>query len=104
MVIQNPMKVKYIKLLNAEELVAKVVEETDTILEIKDPAIIMLRPAEKQGNMAVQMGHYCPHTKENLKLNKAHVLYMAEPHTDLVNGYKKIFGSGIVMPSVQLNG
>ena len=68
MVIQNPMKVKYIKLLNAEELVAKVVEETDTILEIKDPAIIMLRPAEKQGNMAVQMGHYCPHTKENLKL------------------------------------
>ena len=55
MVIQNPMKVKYIKLLNAEELVAKVVEETDTILEIKDPAIIMLRPAEKQGNMAVQM-------------------------------------------------
>ena len=54
--------------------------------------------------MAVQMGHYCPHTKENLKLNKAHVLYMAEPHTDLVNGYQKIFGSGIVMPSVQLNG
>ena len=86
MVIQNPMKVKYIKLLNAEELVAKVVEETDTILEIKDPAIIMLRPAEKQGNMAVQMGHYCPHT------------------TDLVNGYQKIFGSGIVMPNVQLNG
>ena len=48
MVIQNPMKVKYIKLLNAEELVAKVVEETDTILEIKDPAIIMLRPAESK--------------------------------------------------------
>ena len=52
MVIQNPMKVKYIKLLNAEELVAKVVEETDTILEIN----------------------------------------------------QKIFGSGIVMPNVQLNG
>ena len=48
MVIQNPMKVKYIKLLNAEELVAKVVEETDTILEIKETIEKDIKPDESE--------------------------------------------------------
>lgn len=92
------MTVKLIKLMNGEEICAKVKEENDTTITIEKPAIVMLAPNQK-GNLAVQMGPYCPHTDNPLPINKAHIVYSVEPGTELLNGYNKAFGSGLVMPS-----
>ena len=92
------MTVKLIKLMNGEEICAKVKEENDTTITIEKPAIVMLAPNQK-GNLAVQMGPYCPHTDNPLPITKAHIVYSVEPGTELLTGYNKAFGSGLVMPS-----
>ena len=97
------MTVKLIKIMNGEEICAKVTSEDDNTITIENPAIVMLRPDPKNGNnLAVSMGPYCPHTKDAIPVNKAHVLYTVEPNTELLNGYNKAFGSGLVVPNNQL--
>lgn len=95
--------VKLIKLMNGEELVAKVTSEDDTHIVVDTPAIVMLSPGQN-GNLSVQMGPYCPHTDKEIPLNRTHILYMVEPNVELLNGYSKAFGSGIVIPSQKLMG
>ena len=93
--------VRVIKMINGEEIVAKVKSENEDIVTVEKPAIVMMAPGEN-GNMSVQMGPYCPYTDDPLPIGKHVVVYMVEPNTELLNGYNKAFGNGLVMPSTQL--
>ena len=92
---------KLIKILNGEEIIAEVIKEDDETVTVKNPAIVMLAPGEG-GNMRVQMGPYCPHTTKNITFNKSLILFIVEPDSELVNGYNKAFGSGLVLPNQTL--
>lgn len=97
------LNIRLLKLINGEEILGKVVDETDTQIVVDKPVIIMLAPGQN-GNISVQMGHYCPHTEEKIAFNKQHVVFNVEPKTDLLNGYNSAFGSGIVVPNKTLLG
>ena len=94
-------KVKLIKLMNGEEIVASVKNENDETVTVEKAAIVMLAP-NQTGGLSVQMGPWCPHTDNPIPVNKNHILYSVEPGTELLNGYNANFGSGIVVPPKSL--
>jgi hypothetical protein len=94
---------KLVKVLNGEEIIAEVVKEDDEYITLKNPAIVMLSPGQ-DGNVTVQMGPYCPHTSKTIPMRKSLVLFVVEPDSELVNGYNKAFGSGLVLPNQTLTG
>ena len=52
----------------------------------------------------VQMGPYSAFTDKPISLNKSSVVYIAEPNTDILNSYNKMFGSGLVVPNQKIMG
>jgi len=91
------LNIKLIKMINGEEIIAKVKSENDTHIHVDKPAIVMMAPGQN-GNMSVQMGPYCPYTDNHLEIGKHTIVYVAEPNNELLNGYNKAFGSGLVVP------
>lgn len=98
------LNIQLIKLMNGEELIAKVKSEDDDTVTVENPAIVMLTPKPDGTGVSVQMGPYCPHTDKDISLNLTHILYRVEPTNELVNGYSKMFGSGLVIPDQTLIG
>ena len=83
------MDIKLVKLVTGEELITGLEIEGDTY-KLKDAAIIMLAPE------GVGMMPFCPFGKEGtVEVNVRHVIYVADPETEIRNAYNSKFGSGI---------
>lgn len=95
------MTVQVLKMINGEEIVASVKSENDDTVTVSKPAVVMLGP-NGSGGVQVQMGPWCPHSEDDVTLQKSHVLYRLEPNSELLNGYNTNFGSGLVVPPKRL--
>jgi hypothetical protein len=87
-------EVKIVRLTSGEELIAKV-EETDTNVTLKKPAILI--PAGKD---QLAFGQWLPYAniKNGIEISKDYVVFVIDPMNELVAQYEESFGSGLVVP------
>jgi hypothetical protein len=97
------MNVKVYKMINGEEIIGEVHNDLDKIVELKNPAQIMLQRTE--GGMGVGIAPYMPYATGNINLYKNAIAADCAPDQNLVNEYNRIFGAGIqVAPASALAG
>jgi hypothetical protein len=96
------MNVKYIKLLNGEELIAEVVTE-DLKTTIKNPIRLVLMPSKADPkNPQVGLAPWAEFSDDKeIVLDRSHILCIMTPIQEIVNQYNAIFG-GILAPSSKL--
>jgi hypothetical protein len=96
------MNVKYIKLLNGEELSAEVVTE-DLKTTIKNPIRLVLMPSKADPkNPQVGLAPWAEFSDDKeIVLDRSHILCIMTPIQEIVNQYNAIFG-GILAPSSKL--
>jgi len=94
--------VKYIKLLNGEELIAEVVTE-DLKTVIKNPIRLVIMPSRNDPkNPQVGLAPWAEFSDDKeIVLDRSHILAIMTPIQEIVNQYNSIFG-GIVAPSSKL--
>jgi len=87
-------EVKIVRLTSGEELIAKV-EETDTNVTLKKPAILI--PAGKD---QLAFGQWLPYAniKNGIEISKDYVVFVIDPMNELIAQYEESFGSGLVVP------
>jgi len=90
-------EVKIVRLTSGEELIAKV-EETDTNVTLKKPAILI--PAGKD---QLAFGQWLPYAniKNGIEISKDYVVFVIDPMNELVAQYEESFGSGLVVPKAK---
>ena len=96
------LNVKYIKLLNGEELVAEVlVDDLKTVL--KNPIRLVIVPSKADPKTpSVGLAPWAEFSDDKeITIDKSHILAVMSPIQEIVNQYNSIFG-GIVAPSSKL--
>lgn len=96
------LNVKYIKLLNGEELVAEVlVDDLKTVL--KNPIRLVIVPSKADPKTpSVGLAPWAEFSDDKeITIDKSHILAIMDPIQEIVNQYNSIFG-GIVAPSSKL--
>lgn len=96
------LNVKYIKLLNGEELVAEVVKD-DLRTIIKNPIRLVIVPSKADPKTpSVGLAPWAEFSDDKeITLDRNHILAIMTPIQEIVNQYNGIFG-GIVAPSSKL--
>ena len=98
------MAIKLVRLKSGEDLVADIDINTDAVT-LENPAMIM--PVGNPGTGGqVQMGFgpWVPFAKsKTFEVPREHIVFIADPADDIVNNYRQMFGSGIVVPEVKVN-
>lgn len=90
MLIENPIKVDdviSIKLIGAEEILAKLVEETTTAYVVKNPFSIMM---QMDGNMVPMPYIFGGDKNQNVPIMKSAVAAIVKTNSELKSHYIKI--------------
>lgn len=96
------MAVKCVRLTTGEELIGDITEH-DAGITIGTPANIFLQPNGK-GGLNVSLLPLFPYAeKKEFVFPKTYVVLMFSPNADLYNEYNRIFGSGLVIPTIDLD-
>lgn len=86
-------KVKMVRFISNEEIIAKVTE-TKTGIKIEKAAAIM-----PIGEGQLAMVPWLPHAKEDtIEIGMDRIMFTFEPLAELSNEYSTKFGSGLVVP------
>tara|TARA_Y100000389_G_C17466250_1_gene525907 strand:- start:4699 stop:4989 length:291 start_codon:yes stop_codon:yes gene_type:complete len=93
------MNVKLIRMSSGEDVVATIVDETDSVLKIED-AIVAIPTGEGKLGFA-PWSPIVSRSDKILPVNKNFVVYVAEVAEDIVNQYNQMF-SKIVTPANKL--
>lgn len=93
------MNVKLIRMSSGEDVVATIVDETDSVLKIED-AIVAIPTGEGKLGFA-PWSPIVSRSDKILPVNKNFVVYVAEVAEDIVNQYNQMF-SKIVTPTNKL--
>ena len=97
--------IKIYKLLSGEELIADMIEDTDTITA-KNAVSIVYQQTEK--GLGAGLAPFMPYVEDPVVIQRSAIASSGAPNRDMLNQYNKIFGSGIViagadeMPEVKL--
>lgn len=97
------MNLKLLKMISGEELLAEIINETDTHIEIKNPVRVVVMPTKT--NPQTPTVGFAPWAdfseQKNFTIHRAHVIVVMTPVQEFVNQYNQMFG-GIVAPSSKL--
>jgi len=93
--------IKALKLVNGEELIAAIEEESDTHITFTDPVACVLQRG-KDGAPVLGFMPWMQASNPPFTINKNHILVISEVADEVKNGYNQIFGAGIVVPPRQL--
>ena len=95
--------IRVFKLISGEELIAQIFNHYDRHIELKKPASIVMQRTEQ--GVGVGLAPYMPYATGNIDLHRTAIASDAEPDTQLVNEYSRLFGSGIqIAPASALAG
>lgn len=87
-------------MISGEELIAEVVKSNDVEYSLKNPSTIVLQ--QTQQGVGVGLAPYMPYSSGLVFLNRRAIASEAEPDTNMVNEYNRIFGSGIQIASADV--
>lgn len=91
------------KLVSGEEMIGEVFNPLADVVEIKNPAVVMLQRTEQ--GVGVALMPYMPYCDGNITFSKNTMVAEGEPSQNMVNEYNRIFGAGIqVAPASALAG
>ena len=97
------MSVKCVRLTNGEEIIAEVSELPDGKIGLRKPANIFLQP-DNQGNVKVALMPLFPYAeKPEFVFPSSIVVTIFPPSNALYNEYNRAFGSGLVIPTIDLD-
>ena len=87
-------EIKIVRLTSGEELIAKI-EETDTSVTLKNPAILI-----PTGKDQLAFGQWLPYAdiKDGVTIPKQYVVFVVDPVEEMSAQYDEAFGSGLVVP------
>ena len=88
--------IKVIKLNSSEELVTDITDNGDSYT-LSNPVSIVYQKTDK--GLGSGLAPYMPFATGDVTLFKTSIAAMADPSTDMLNEYNRIFGSGIVVAS-----
>lgn len=91
------MNVKLIRMSSGEDVVATIVNETDSVLEVEN-AIVAIPTGEGQIGFA-PWSPLVSKSDKTLPVNKNFVVYIAEVAEDIVNQYNQMFSKIVTPPS-----
>lgn len=101
------MSVFGIKLVNGDEIIAKV----DKVITGNFSKIKLVKPAiigflqNANGVPSLGLADYLVSSeKKEIFIEETHIIFMYEPRTDMLNAYNEMFGSGLVIPKPSLVG
>lgn len=90
--------VKIVKLSNSQEIIAKIMQETDTVLSVESPLILQpMRSGESSLSIGMMPFSWAGQPNAWVELNRAHVLCIMVPEDDLKTQYLAGL-SGISLP------
>lgn len=95
------MDLKALKLASGEEIVAEIVERTDSHTVIKNPLGCVMQRAQ-DGHPVMGFVPWMQAADSPFNLKNTMIVIEAEVALEVKNGYNQIFGSGIVVPPKQL--
>ena len=98
------MKIIALKLVTGEDILAEVVEITETFT-LKNPVgIAIVRGQNGQPNIGFSPFplHAEQKSGSTIDIHRTHVVYSYEPAEDFITNYDKIYGSGLIVPKSQL--
>lgn len=93
------MNVKIVKLSTGEDAICEVVNITTDSITIKNPMRLVPVGQGQLGIMPLVIG---AEENKNIVINRNHVLFIVEAEQDIINNYNSKYGSGIVLPTGQL--
>jgi len=95
--------VKILRLVNGQEVVAELVNEDETGIEIKNPVMVMVVPNKADpSNPNIGFAPWANFSDDKeFVLNKATVIAVMNPIKDFLNEYNRMFG-GLVLPPSNL--
>lgn len=92
------MSIKIVRLLNGEELIAKVLPSSSEIVKVENPVRIVVMPNKidpKTPNVGLAPWAEFSEDK-TFDIDKAHVLAIMTPIKEFVNQYNSLFGKLVV--------
>jgi hypothetical protein len=96
--------VKVFKMINGEEIIAKVTSGSEVGYFLDDPANIMLQQTGN-GQMGVGIAPYMPYVEGKVFVYKSAIAAEGIPEQNMINEYNRIFGAGIqIAPASTLAG
>lgn len=101
------MNVKYIRLLNGEELLSEVEEtlENNDFIILKTPATVRVQPTGPN-QLGISFLPFMPLADDDksknrvVELSKLSIVAIANPKIDILNEYNRLFGSNIILPTI----
>lgn len=96
------MEIKLLRLITGEDVLAEIADRGELGICIKNPLIVFIRPTET-GVPSVGLSQWIPYSADKEFIIKPdRVVVESNPAEDLRAQYDRVYGSGIIMPSVKL--
>ena len=90
------IKVKLLRIVTGEEVIAELVSESDTTITVKNGLVVL----PTQGGVGfAPWATVIDDNKPEITLSHNHVVYMAEVSEDVTKKYNELFGSKLVTPN-----
>ena len=98
------MAVKLLRLKSSEDIIGDVVSENSEYITVSNPAMLMPVGDPRGGNVQMGLAPWLPFSdQKEIDFPRDWVLVVADAVQDIVNNYNQVFGSGIVVPQVNVN-
>jgi hypothetical protein len=95
---------KILKMISGEELLAEILSETDTQLELKNVVRVVVMPTKT--NPQTPTVGFAPWAdfseQKEFTIHKAHVIVAMKPVQEFINQYNSMFGGIVAAPSSKL--
>jgi hypothetical protein len=87
------MSVRLIRIFGGEELLAKVTDNEDGTISLKNPAVLL-----PMGEGKLAFAPWLPYVEdEEITLKNEHIVFSLSPAVELMNQYNSTIGNGLVV-------
>lgn len=94
------MTVKLIRMSSGEDVIATVLDQTDTAVKIKDPIVIV--PAANNQLGFAPWSPVLDRDVESVEVSKQFIVFISEANEAVVENYKGIFSNLVTPPEKKL--
>ena len=96
------MSVKLYRLMNGDELIAKMTREDTESIDVTDAVSIIYHPAQ-DGRMTAGFAPFLPYAgKGDIRIYKQALCAMGEVKEDMLSEYNRIFSNIVIAPASTL--
>ena len=87
--------VKLIRIITGEEIIAELLEETDTSIKVQNGLVVLPNP---QGVGFAPWATVIDNDNPEITMSRQHVVYIVALQEDVAKKYNEMFGSKLITP------